>query len=101
MIPSTSNGSTYKREDFNIIQHARKSLLYHKAKEKHHFFDKAIRAYNRVKFVKLWGFFLLNNLANEFDKNSVDLYREYGLALFTNINGHRVDKIRTKFHQIF
>ena len=51
--------------------------------------------------MKLWGFFLLNNLANEFDKNSVDLYREYGLALFTNINGHRVDKIRTKFHQIF
>ena len=27
------------------------------AKEKHHFFDVAIRAYNRVKFVKLWVFF--------------------------------------------
>ena len=45
--------------------------------------------------------FLLNNLANKFDKNSVGLYRDDGLALFENVNGHRADKIRKVFHQLF
>ena len=47
------------------------------------------------------GLFLLNNSANKFDKNSVGLYRDDGLALFKNINGHRADKIRKEFHQLF
>ena len=41
------------------------------------------------------------NLANKFDKNSVGLYRIEGLAIFKNINGHRADKIRKEFHQLF
>ena len=49
--------------------------------------------------------FLLNNLANKFDKNSVGLYRDDdrddGLAEFKNINGRRADKIRKEFHQLF
>ena len=43
----------------------------------------------------------LNNFANKFDKNSVGLYREDGLALFKNIYGHRTDKIRKGFHKLF
>ena len=45
--------------------------------------------------------FLLNNLANKFDKNSVGLYRDDGLPLFQNINGHRTGKICKEFHQLF
>ena len=45
--------------------------------------------------------FLLNNLANKFDKTSVGLYRDDGLALFKNINGHLADKISKEFHQLF
>ena len=45
--------------------------------------------------------FLLNNLANKFDKTSVGLYRDDGLALFKNINGHLADKIPKEFHQLF
>ena len=45
--------------------------------------------------------FLLNNLANKFDKTSVGLYRDNGLALFKNINGHLADKIPKEFHQLF
>ena len=52
------------------------------------------------QFAKLLVFFK-NNLANKFDKNSVGLYRGDGLALFKNINGHRVDKIRKEFPHLF
>ena len=54
-----------------------------------------------LKFVNLQGCFFLNHLANKFDKNSVGLHRDDGLALFKNINGHRVDKIREEVHQLF
>ena len=48
----------------------------------------------------MMGLFLLNNLANKFDKNSVGLYRDEGFALFKNINGHRTNKIHKEFHQL-
>ena len=49
--------------------------------------------YDGAEVCEIVGLFLLNNLANKFDKNSVHLYRDDGLALFKNINGHRADKI--------
>ena len=47
------------------------------------------------------GLFLLNNLGNKLEKNSVDLYRDDELALIKNINGHCADKIRKQFYQLF
>ena len=61
----------------------------------------AMAAYDGVEVCKIVDLFLLNNLANNFEKNSVALYRDDGLALFKNINGHRADKIRKEFHQLF
>ena len=58
-------------------------------------------AYDVAEVCEILGLFLLNNLANKFDKNSVGLYRDDGIALFKNINGHRADKIRIEFHQLF
>ena len=52
----------------------------------------------RLKFENLEACFLW---INKFDKNSVGLYRDDGLALFKNINGHRVDKTRKELHQLF
>ena len=43
---------------------------------------------------KIAGLFLLNNLTNKFDRNSIGLYRDDGLAKFKSINGHHADKIR-------
>ena len=40
-----------------------------------------------LKFVNLQGCFFFNHLANKFDKNSVGLHRDDGLALFKSING--------------
>ena len=46
-----------KREDFNIIQHARKSILYYKEipwqKKNTNLFDVAMEAYDGAKFEKL------------------------------------------------
>ena len=39
-------------------------------------------AYDGAEVCEIVGLFLLNNLANKFEKNSVDLYRDDGLALF-------------------
>ena len=58
-----------------------------------------MRAYDGAEVCELVGLYLLNNLANEFD-NSVGLYRDNGLALFKNINGHGADKIPKEFHQL-
>ena len=58
-------------------------------------------AYDGADVCEIAGLFLLNNLANKCNKNSVSLYRDDGLVLFKNINGHRADKIRKEFHQLF
>ena len=58
-------------------------------------------AYDRAKVCEIVGLFVLNNLANKFNKNSLSLYRDDGLALCKNINGHSADKIRKEFHQLF
>ena len=45
--------------------------------------------------------FLLNNLANTLYENSIDLFRNDGLALFKNIIIHSADKVRKEFHKLF
>ena len=64
-------------------------------------FDVAMAASNRTEVCEMAGLFLLNNLGNKLDKNSVGLYRDDELALIKNINGPRADKIRKQFYQLF
>ena len=94
-----------KREDFSIIQHARKSLLYNKGiwwqKKNYNNFDVATGAYHGAEVCEIVALLFLNNLAKKFEKNSVGLYKDDRFALFKNINGHRADKIRKEFHQLF
>ena len=94
-----------KREDSSIIQRRRKSLLYNKEipwqKKNTNLFNGTMGTYNGAKVCEIVGLFLLNNLANKFGKNTVGLYRDDGLTLFKNFNGHRTHKIRKEFHQLF
>ena len=71
------------------------------AKENTNLFDVAMGAYEGTEVCEFVALFLLNNVANKFDKNSVGLCRDDGLALFKNINGHHADKIRKDIHQLF
>ena len=94
-----------KREDLSVIQHARKSLLFNKEiqwqKKNTSLFDVAMVAYNEAEVCELVCFFLLNNFENKFDKNSVGLYIDDGLALFKNINSYCAEKIHKEFNQLF
>lgn len=45
----------------------------------------------------LWALMMVQ----KFNKNNIDLYRDEGLAVFKNINGHQADKIRKEFQQLF
>ena len=58
-------------------------------------------AYDGAEVCELVSLFLLNSLANKFDKNSVGLHRDDGLAVFKSIDGHHADKIRKEFHHLF
>ena len=51
--------------------------------------------YNGADVCGVVGLLLLKN----FEKNSVDLYRDDGFAILKNIYGHHADKIPKEFHQ--
>ena len=93
------------KEDLKIIKHARKSLLYSNEipwqKKNTNLFDVTMGAYDGAEVCELVGLFLLFQLSNKFDKNNIGLYRDDGLAIFKDINGHEADKIRKEFHQLF
>ena len=58
-------------------------------------------AYDGAEGCEVAGLFLLNSMIIKFGKNIIGWYRNDGLALFKNINGHRENKIRKEFHQLF
>ena len=92
-------------EDLEIIHHARKSLLYNKnspwQKKNSNLFDVTMGAYDGAEVCELVGLFLLSLLSEKFIKENIGLYRDDGLGIFRNINGHQADKIRKEFHKLF
>jgi len=58
-------------------------------------------AYDGVEVCELVGLFLLSLLSEKFIKENIGLYRDDGLGIFRNINGHQADKIRKEFHKLF
>ena len=92
-------------EDIQIIYHARKSLLYNKEipwqKKNSALFDVTMGAYDGAEVCELVGLFLLHLLSKKFIKDNIGLYRDDGLGVFRNVNGHQADKIRKMFHDIF
>ena len=92
-------------DDLRIIHHSRKSLLYNNGEEwikkGNELFDVTMGAYDGAEICELVGLFLLNEISKSYKKEQVGLYRDDGLTVFKNINGHEADKIRKHFHQIF
>ena len=105
MITSTSRGNTYKsKEKISVLSITQKNHCFAtrklRDKKSTNLFDVAMGAYDGAEVCEIVDLFFLNNLGNKFEKNCVGLYRDDGLALFKNINGHRGDKIRKEFHQL-
>ena len=53
-----------------------------------------MRSYDRTEICELVGLYLLNRLTTCFDKSSIGLYRDDGLAAINNANCPKLNRIR-------
>ena len=67
----------FRKEDIDLIAHARKSLLFSKGdtwiKKNNELFDVTMGAYDGAEVCELVGLFLLNEISKTFNKHNVGL----------------------------
>ena len=94
-----------KKEDYDTVMHARKSLLYCGSepwiKKTGGIFDVTMGAYDGAEVCELVGIYLLSQLTRTFGKKDIGLYRDDGLAVFKDISGPEAEKIKKKIQKIF
>ena len=82
----------------NLINHARKSLLFDKQetwiKKESGLFDVTMGAYDWKEECDLLGYFLLYALSLKYNKTDIGLYRDDGLAVFRIIVARIVRKLK-------
>ena len=94
------------RKDIEVIFHCRRSLLFHNnepwiKKDNNGDFDVTMRSYDGPEVFELAGLFMLNMLSKKFDKDNIGLYRDDGLSVFKNYNGHLNDKVQKEMIDLF
>ena len=85
--------------DIDIIMHSRKSLLFHQdaawvKKGDSGLFDVTMGSYDGAEVCELVGLYILHRSSKKYDKESTGLYRDDGLAVFSNISGPQADRIK-------
>ena len=63
-------------------------------KDSKNLFDVTMGSFDGAEICELVGIFILNTLAEKYDKNNIGLYRDDGLAIFRNTPGKQLDRIR-------
>ena len=58
-------------------------------------------SYDGAEVCELVGLYILNRLSEKYDKESTRLYRDDGLAVFSNISGPQADRIKKDIKRIF
>ena len=58
-------------------------------------------SYDGAEVCELVSIYVLNTLANKYDKSKIGLYRDDGLAAFKNISGSKADIIKKDITNIF
>ena len=93
------------KKDIDIIMHARKSLLFNEEhvwiKRDGGLFDVTMGAYDGAEVCELVGTYLLNLIAQKWDKNEVGLYRDDGLAISRNRSGQQNEKMKKFLQKTF
>ena len=93
------------KKDKNIINHARKSLLFSGddtwMKRQSGLFDVTMGAFDGAEVCELVGSFLLNEISKTYAKNDIGLYRDDGLAIFRNKSGPQSERIKKHIQSIF
>ena len=92
--------------EFKIIKHARKSLLFDSndtwtKKDDDDLFDVTQGSYDGAEVCENIGLFLLHSLSNRFGKDNYGLYRDDGLAALSSCSGPQADKARKDLIKIF
>ena len=93
-------------EDVRIIDHCRKSLLFHenepwKKKKTESYFDVTMRSYDEAEICELVGIYILTRLATIIKKSDCGLYRDDGLVILRNEIGQQIDCTRKNIIKIF
>jgi len=94
------------REEIRTIKHCRKSLLFSGnetwvKKNSNNSFDVTMGSYDGAEICELVGLYILDELSKKLNKNDLGLYRDDGLILLRNKNGHEMDKIRKQIINVF
>ena len=92
--------------DYNILIHCKKSFLFNgnstwKKKNNVKDFDVTMGSYDGAETCELVGLYILFLLSSIIDKQNVGLYRDDGLAILQNTNGHFADKKRKEIINVF
>ena len=105
-----NNGRPFEKRNpprsIDIIFHSCKSLLYHNddpwvKKDTSVEFDVTMGSYDGAEVCEIVGLFMLDMLSKLFEKNSIGLYRNDGLSIFRNYNGHQSDKVQKDLTKLF
>jgi hypothetical protein len=99
------NHVSISKNDEDTIFHARKSLLFDKThvwiKKDGGLFDVTMGAFDGAEVCELVGTYLLNKIAQKYNKNDIGLYRDDGLGVMFNTSGPQNEKIKKDFVKIF
>ena len=92
--------------DYDILLHCKKSFLFDgqsiwKKKSQTDDFDVTMGSYDGAETCELVGSFILSKLSSIMNLKNVGLYRDDGLAILRNANGHTADKIRKEIIREF
>ena len=104
-INFASSHSNITPEEKEIIFHCRKSLLFHDenpwVKQGNTNFDVTMGSFDGAEVCELVGLFILEKIKSTLNSPNIGLYRDDGLAVFENHNGHSNDQFRKKLIQTF
>ena len=99
--------TSISKDDIDIIMHSRKTVLFNRniqwCKRNNMHFDVPMGSHDSAQIADLVGLYILYNLTNSARVNvkDVGLYRDDGLMILRNHNGHRVDSIKKEITRKF
>ena len=90
----------------DVIFNSRKSLLYHNddpqvKKDTSVEYDVTMGSYDDAVLSEIVGMFIIGMLSKSFEQDYISLYKDDGLSVFRNYNGHLNDKIRKDHIKLF
>ena len=98
--------TTISNEELDIIMQSRKTLLFHNQepwvkRDGDEYFDVPMGCCDGAEICELTGSYLLHQLSNIFDKESVGLYRDDGLGVLKSLSGPEMGRKKKAIVKLF